>query len=114
MPLWKLLDPSRKRRPSAPGPTTHEHKIIQRSDCLARRAGYRRRRLRQSRHRLSGDGRQVPAAGSRGVFHTENGVLGFGEAPPEGREDWDLINAGKKAITLKPGASFFHHADSFA
>ncbi len=48
------------------------------------------------------------------IFHTENGVLGFGEAPPEGEEDWDLINAGKKAITLKPGAAFFHHADSFA
>lgn len=48
------------------------------------------------------------------TYHTENGVLGFGEAPPEGEEDWDLINAGKKAITLKPGASFFHHADSFA
>jgi 3-oxoadipate CoA-transferase, beta subunit len=47
-------------------------------------------------------------------FHTENGVLGFGEAPPPGEEDWDLINAGKKPITLKPGASFFHHADSFA
>lgn len=48
------------------------------------------------------------------TYHTENGVLGFGEAPPEGEEDWDLINAGKKAITLKPGAAFFHHADSFA
>lgn len=48
------------------------------------------------------------------IFHTENGVLGFGEAPKEGEEDWDLINAGKKAITLKPGAAFFHHADSFA
>lgn len=48
------------------------------------------------------------------TYHTENGVLGFGAAPPEGEEDWDLINAGKKAITLKPGASFFHHADSFA
>ena len=48
------------------------------------------------------------------IYHTENGVLGFGEAPAEGAEDWDLINAGKKAITLKPGASFFHHADSFA
>jgi 3-oxoadipate CoA-transferase beta subunit len=41
-------------------------------------------------------------------------VLGFGQAPEPGQEDWDLINAGKKAITLKPGASFFHHADSFA
>ncbi|MCP5073662.1 MAG: CoA transferase subunit B [Rhodobacteraceae bacterium] len=48
------------------------------------------------------------------TYHTENGVLGFGEAPPAGEEDWDLINAGKKAITLKPGASIFHHADSFA
>jgi 3-oxoadipate CoA-transferase beta subunit len=48
------------------------------------------------------------------VFHTENGVLGFDKAPPEGEEDWDLINAGKKAVTLKPGAAFFHHADSFA
>lgn len=48
------------------------------------------------------------------VFHTENGVLGFGQGPEAGEEDWDLINAGKKAISLKPGASFFHHADSFA
>ena len=52
--------------------------------------------------------------GREAIFHTENGVLGFGEAPPKGQEDWDLINAGKKAITLKPGAAFFHHADSFA
>ena len=48
------------------------------------------------------------------IYHTENGVLDFGEAPPAGAEDWDLINAGKKAITLNAGASFFHHADSFA
>ena len=48
------------------------------------------------------------------TYHTENGVLGFGPAPAEGDEDWDLINAGKKAITLKPGAAIFHHADSFA
>ncbi len=52
--------------------------------------------------------------GREAIFHTENGVLNFGEAPPEGEEDWDLINAGKKAVTLKPGAAFFHHADSFA
>ncbi|MFC0219118.1 3-oxoadipate CoA-transferase beta subunit [Pseudochelatococcus lubricantis] len=52
--------------------------------------------------------------GREAIFHTENGILNFGEAPPEGQEDWDLINAGKKAVTLKPGAAFFHHADSFA
>jgi len=48
------------------------------------------------------------------IFHTENGVLDFGDAPSDGHEDWDLINAGKKPITLKPGAAFFHSADSFA
>ncbi len=48
------------------------------------------------------------------IFHTENGILGFGAAPSAGDEDWDLINAGKKAVTLKPGTAFFHHADSFA
>jgi len=53
-------------------------------------------------------------SGRQAIFHTENGVLDFGEAPLPGEEDWDLINAGKKAITLRPGASFFHHADSFA
>jgi 3-oxoadipate CoA-transferase beta subunit len=52
--------------------------------------------------------------GRQAIFHTENGVLNFGEAPVAGEEDWDLINAGKKAITLKPGSAFFHHADSFA
>ena len=52
--------------------------------------------------------------GRQAIFHTENGVLDFGKAPEPGEEDWDLINAGKKAITLKPGTSFFHHADSFA
>ena len=52
--------------------------------------------------------------GRQAIFHTENGILNFGEAPPAGEEDWDLINAGKRAVTLKPGAAFFHHADSFA
>ena len=48
------------------------------------------------------------------VYHTENGILGFGPAPAKGEEDWDLINAGKKAVTLNPGATIFHQADSFA
>ncbi|MCG7508582.1 3-oxoacid CoA-transferase subunit B [Mesorhizobium retamae] len=57
---------------------------------------------------------QFQPSGRAAIFHTENGILNFGEAPPAGEEDWDLINAGKKAVTLKPGAAFFHHADSFA
>ncbi|MBW4706340.1 3-oxoacid CoA-transferase subunit B [Roseobacter sp. YSTF-M11] len=57
---------------------------------------------------------QFQPEGRTVTYHTENGVLGFGDAPAPGQEDWDLINAGKKAITIKPGASFFNHADSFA
>ena len=52
--------------------------------------------------------------GRNAIFHTENGIFGFGQAPAPGAEDWDLINAGKKAVTIKEGTAFFHHADSFA
>jgi 3-oxoadipate CoA-transferase, beta subunit len=48
------------------------------------------------------------------ILQTQNGLLGMGPAPTKGQEDWDLINAGKLAVTALPGAAFFHHADSFA
>ncbi len=48
------------------------------------------------------------------IYHTENGLLGMGPPPPPGQEDPELINAGKRPVTMIPGASFFHHADSFA
>jgi 3-oxoadipate CoA-transferase beta subunit len=48
------------------------------------------------------------------IYHTENGLLGMGPPPPAGQEDYELINAGKKPVTVIPGAAFFHHADSFA
>jgi 3-oxoadipate CoA-transferase beta subunit len=57
---------------------------------------------------------QYVPAGREIIYHTENGLLGMGNYPPAGQEDPELINAGKKYVTAIPGASFFHHADSFA
>ncbi|MGH3438221.1 MAG: 3-oxoacid CoA-transferase subunit B [Sciscionella sp.] len=48
------------------------------------------------------------------VLHTENGMLGMGPAAVGDEVDPDLINAGKVPVTELPGASYFHHADSFA
>ena len=54
------------------------------------------------------------SAGSGVVLHTENGMLNMGPAATEDEVDPDLTNAGKIAVTELPGASYFHHADSFA
>lgn len=55
----------------------------------------------------------VPA-GREVIFHSENGLLGMGPVPEQGQADPWVINAGKQNVTLLPGASLFHHADSFA
>ena len=57
--------------------------------------------------------RYVPE-GREVIYHTENGLLGMGGTPIPDEEDPELINAGKKPVTVIPGAAYFHHADSFS
>ena len=48
------------------------------------------------------------------IYHSENGLLGMGPPAKENELDFELINAGKKPVTILPGGSYCHHADSFS
>jgi 3-oxoacid CoA-transferase B subunit len=48
------------------------------------------------------------------IYHSENGVIGYGPIAPPGEEDLHLVNAGGQNVTLRPGAAIVHHADSFS
>ena len=48
------------------------------------------------------------------IFHSENGVIGYGPLAPEGKEDRHLVNASGQHVTVQPGMAIVHHADSFA
>lgn len=48
------------------------------------------------------------------ILQSENGLLGMGPAASKEERDYELVNAGKKPITMLPGGAYFQHADSFA
>ncbi|MFW7342067.1 3-oxoacid CoA-transferase subunit B [Pollutimonas sp. H1-120] len=48
------------------------------------------------------------------VIHTENGIIGAGPTVDGSQVDFDLINAGRKPVSLRQGGHFVDHADSFA
>lgn len=56
--------------------------------------------------------RHVTAPGV--LVHSENGILGMGPPAPEGQEDPDLVDAGKNAVTIVPGAAFMDTLVSFS
>lgn len=46
-------------------------------------------------------------------LQAENGMLGVGPVPEEGRADKDIFDAGCNPVTCRPGAMFFDSAYSF-
>lgn len=48
------------------------------------------------------------------IFHSENGVLGYGMICTAGEGDPNLVNAGGQPVEVQPGMAIVEHAESFA
>jgi len=48
------------------------------------------------------------------IFQSENGMLGLGSTPQEGKEDKDITNAGGRPVTIVDGGMYFDSSYSFA
>lgn len=47
------------------------------------------------------------------IFQSENGFVGLGPTPEEGKADPFITNAGGKPVTILPGGAFFDSSTSF-
>lgn len=48
------------------------------------------------------------------IVHSENGIVGMGPPATPAEADLDIIDAGKRSVTLVKGAAIVDHATSFA
>ncbi|MFP4015851.1 MAG: CoA-transferase, partial [Halanaerobiales bacterium] len=47
------------------------------------------------------------------ILQSENGFVGLGPTPAQGKEDKDITNAGGQPVTIKRGGAFFDSSTSF-
>lgn len=47
------------------------------------------------------------------ILQSENGLLGMGSSPEEGKENYKITNAGGQLVTVEKGGSFFDSFTSF-
>ncbi|MDA1239402.1 MAG: 3-oxoacid CoA-transferase [Chloroflexi bacterium] len=109
-----------RARPADP-PATHAEVVAEGKRRLSRSemAGVIGRRLEAGW--LVNLGIGIPTLASNYVtedddvtFTSENGVIGYSRLAEADEGDRDIVNAGGQQVTLIPGASFVHHADSFS